>query len=116
MNPGGTDEQKNKYFTDRFDEFYLKTMGDLLEKSFDEFEPDIIFYNAGSDVLQDDLLGDFLLSPDGLVKRDEMVISKCAKNKVPFVMMLSGGYGKENYKSVYASISNLVKKFGNKYR
>ena len=103
----------DKIFSTNFDKFYLEHVNKLLKKSFEEFDPDIIFYNAGSDVLEDDPLGNFTLTVDGLRKRDEMVIQKCVDNKIPFVMTLSGGYGKENYKAVHGSISNIIGKFDN---
>ena len=74
----------------------------------------IVFYNAGSDVLDGGPLGNFMLSASRLMKRDEMVISKCVDRDIPFVMVLSGGYGQDNFKAVHASISNIIKKFQNK--
>jgi histone deacetylase 11 len=57
------------------DEVYLNKLSTGLKKSFEKFTPEIIFFNAGSDILKGDPLGALSISPKGLIKRDELVFA-----------------------------------------
>lgn len=57
------------------DEEYLPVLTDTLDKCKKIVKPDIIFYNAGTDILDKDPLGHFSISAEGVVKRDELVIT-----------------------------------------
>jgi len=94
------------------DKLYLKTEQGALEEAFDKFKPDVIYYNAGTDILEGDPLGGMSVSPEGIAKRDEMVFQQAFDRKIPIVMLLSGGYQKSNAAVIAASIENLNKKFG----
>lgn len=72
-----------------------------------EFKPDIIVYNAGTDILKGDRLGLLAVSADGIIKRDEMVFSKARSQNIPIVMLLSGGYLKKTARIIATSIINL---------
>ena len=76
----------------RTDESFLKVVRDKLKKSLEKFKPEMVIYNAGSDCMVGDPLGQLNLSPDGVVKRDEIVFELCLEAKIPVVMILSGGY------------------------
>ena len=39
-----------------------------------------------------DPLGCLSISPEGIIKRDEIMFNICLTQKVPIVMILSGGY------------------------
>lgn len=90
---------------------YLPLLKQKLEESFDRFKPDIIYYNAGTDCMEGDPLGDMDLTPDGIVQRDEIVFDAAFSRKLPIVMVLSGGYQKSNAFVIALSIANLKKKF-----
>lgn len=92
------------------DEVYLARLKQALTTAFSRFNPDIIFYNAGTDVLQKDPLGFLNLSPDGVIQRDERVFREALTRRIPIVMLLSGGYQKNNYEIVGRSILNLEDK------
>lgn len=94
------------------DELYLKLLRKHLPKLIDSINPDIIFYNGGSDVLKGDKLGHLSITPDGMKTRDLFVFGEAKKRKIPIMMCLSGGYGKENYQHVCNSldaVSELMK-------
>ncbi len=74
---------------------------------------DIIFFNAGMDVLSSDSLGGFSLTIDDVVKRDKMVAAKAIDNNIPLVMVLSGGYSKESWKAHFKSIKNIIEMYRN---
>ena len=44
-----------------------------MEKSFSAFTPDVLIYNAGTDVLDGDPLGCLSITPEGIIERDEIV-------------------------------------------
>jgi acetoin utilization deacetylase AcuC-like enzyme len=74
------------------DSDYLKNLELALAKISTEFNPDIIFYLGGIDVLKGDRFGRLTLSLSGLRKRDEMVIHFANEVRIPLVLLLSGGY------------------------
>lgn len=88
---------------------YLDATQKGLDVAFKEFKPDIVYYNAGTDILETDPLGNLSITAKAVAKRDELVFKKCLENKVPIVMVLSGGYAKENAKVISDSIENLFK-------
>ena len=45
-------------------------MMDVIEKSIESVKPDFVFYNAGTDSMKDDPLGNLNLSAEGIIKRD----------------------------------------------
>ena len=51
------------------------------------------------------------LTPDGIILRDELMFRFAFDNKVPIVMVLSGGYQMNNARVIADSITNLVHKF-----
>ncbi len=57
-----------------------------------EFEPQMIIYIAGNDVIRGDRLGSFSLSPEGVFARDQEVV-KCARIcEAGLAITLAGGY------------------------
>ncbi|GIL78729.1 hypothetical protein Vretimale_366 [Volvox reticuliferus] len=74
--------------------------------------PDLVIYNAGTDVLAGDQLGRLGMSAGGVVQRDETVWRWCRDvARAPIVMTLSGGYTRESAGVITASIRNLFEKF-----
>lgn len=72
---------------------YLDKIDDELPNAFEKFKPDFVIYNAGTDCMSGDPLGRLDLSPDAIIKRDEIVFRLAYEvYKVPIVMLLSGGY------------------------
>jgi len=57
-----------------------------------EFNADIILYQAGVDALHEDKLGRLSLSHEGLIRRDELVFSFARNRSIPIVHVLGGGY------------------------
>jgi acetoin utilization deacetylase AcuC-like enzyme len=57
---------------------------------------DLIFFQAGVDVLDDDRLGRMALSPEGVAKRNELVYEFASDLGVPLVICMGGGYPKRD--------------------
>jgi len=74
------------------DEEYLEKLKGGLDEAFKACKPDVIYYNAGTDILDGDPLGRLCVSAAGVITRDEMVFQYARTNNVPIVMLLSGGY------------------------
>ena len=77
----------------------------LNNKSNSKF--DFIIYNAGTDIMIGDRLGNLKIRPEDIITRDEMVFNFAKEKDVPIVMVLSGGYQKANAKNIADSIQNL---------
>jgi len=89
---------------------YLTQLRAALQKSFEEFAPEFIVYNAGTDTLTGDALGRMELSESAIVERDEIVFRHAREKSVPIVMLLSGGYQKTNAGVIAKSVKNLAAK------
>ncbi len=77
------------------DEEYLGKLAGAMEKIFNDFKPGFVIYLAGADPYMFDQLGNLRLTIDGLIKRDEMVITYTHKNRLPMIVVLGGGYAQE---------------------
>lgn len=74
------------------DDAYLAALGDALER-LEDIETDILFINAGVDVVAADRLGRLALSAEGLRRRDARALGWAKARGVPVVGVLGGGYG-----------------------
>jgi len=74
------------------DELYLSLLSEHLPKLIHKVNPDIIFFQAGVDVLAEDKLGKLGLTKQGVKARDTIVIEQCYKNGIPLVITMGGGY------------------------
>lgn len=86
---------------------YLEKLENGLEHSLNSFHPDLLVYNAGTDIMDGDPLGNLSISPLGVVRRDEMVFMKAKERNIPIVMLSSGGYSRQSATVVANSIANL---------
>ena len=62
-------------------------------KTVFEFKPELIIYQAGVDVWENDRLGGLKLTERGILDRDTAVWETCLLHRVPVVVTLGGGYG-----------------------
>ncbi|XP_077181718.1 histone deacetylase 11 isoform X4 [Paroedura picta] len=86
---------------------YLQKVKTHVEGAVNEVKPDIIIYNAGTDVLDGDPLGGLAISPQGIIERDEIVFRAARKHRIPILMVTSGGYQKRTARIIADSIVNL---------
>ncbi len=94
------------------DEEYLAKLRAALPKIFADARPDIVFLQGGADVLDGDPLANLCMTPDGLVKRDAMVIDECVRRGIPVVTTMGGGYSPDSWLAQYKSIRRTLKKYG----
>jgi len=75
------------------DNEYLDILQQYLVK-LDQVPSDIIFFQAGVDILDSDDLGHLSLTRDGLIERNDMVFDFAKKRNSPLVVFMGGGYSK----------------------
>jgi len=89
---------------------YLEVVENNLGRAIEKSKPDIVFYNAGTDILEGDHVGHFSITKEGITKRDEIVFRDASRCKVPVCMVTSGGYTKESANAISSSLKNLIVK------
>lgn len=92
------------------DKEYLALIREQLPKALASFNPNLIIYNAGTDIFADDPLGRMNISQQGIIERDEIVFQLSKNFQVPILMLLSGGYTKKSAEIITSSIDNLITK------
>ena len=90
------------------DNAYLTILKDTLPRLIQDVEPEIIFYQAGVDILETDKLGRLAVSLEGCKERDRYVLSQAKLNNIPIVVSMGGGYSQ--------NISDILEAHANTYR
>jgi len=82
------------------DEIFLGTLLKTLPGVIEEFDPEMVFYLAGTDPAATDHLGNWRLSSEALLRRDRYVFElfRRGKKKLPMVVVLAGGYGAKSWR------------------
>jgi len=86
------------------DSEYIATLEEHLPAVLDRARPDVLFFQAGVDPLEHDLLGRLKLTRTGLRLRDRIVASASRDRGIPLVLTLGGGYAKPIALSVDAHL------------
>jgi acetoin utilization deacetylase AcuC-like enzyme len=78
----------------------LDALREALPPVIAEHRPEFVVYVAGTDVAEDDRLGDWKLTAQGILARDRFVIEELRRRagRVPLVVVLAGGYGREAWR------------------
>ncbi len=87
---------------------YLGLIDKWLPLAIKEHKPDLIIYNAGTDIFILDALGGLSITEQGIIKRDEKVFKAAVDNSIPILMLLAGGYHKKSGEIIGKSIENLL--------
>lgn len=90
------------------DKEYLDTIHKNIPILIRDFEPDIIFYLAGVDVIETDRLGKLSLTQHGCYERDHFVFSQAHENNLPIIVSMGGGYSPQ--------IKHIVNAHANTYK
>ena len=90
------------------DHAYLDILSQNLPDLIKELKPDLIYFQAGVDVLETDRLGKLSLSREACKERDKMVLELCRKSDIPVVICIGGGYSMK--------ISDTVEAHSNTFR
>ncbi len=92
------------------DEEYLNHLKTSLQKIEADFYPDLVFYIAGADPYENDMLGALKVSIGGLIQRDRLIRDFCLRLNSPMVMVTAGGYALDPIDTVQIHY-NTVKVF-----
>ncbi len=90
---------------------YLEVLARQLDAAFDRWRPELIVYNAGSDVLATDPLTDLALTDADLAERDLVVATAARDRGIALAMLLSGGYGPHSWQAHVRSIEGILTRF-----
>jgi histone deacetylase 11 len=91
------------------DKEYLEILKTNLPIAIKEVNPNLIIYNAGTDIYASDPIGRLSVSREGVILRDQSVFGLAEDNQIPIVMLLSGGYTKESAGIIADSIEKIIK-------
>ena len=86
------------------DSEYIARLEEHLPAVLDRSPPDVVFFQAGVDPLEHDLLGRLKLTQAGLRSRDRIVASAARNRGIPLVLTLGGGYARPIALSVDAHL------------
>ena len=81
------------------DEVYLEALDHTLPLAL-ATSPDLLWYLAGADPYEHDLLGGLALTQDGLRERDRRVFRAARRAGVPVAVVLAGGYAERSSDTV----------------
>jgi len=87
---------------------YLGTLRSTLPGFLSGNKPELVFYIAGNDVLWGDRLGDFRMTPKGVLDRDVFVHNTVKNAGAGMVVMLGGGYTSESWKCMLNFLRYLL--------
>jgi histone deacetylase 11 len=95
-------------------ELYLSLLHERLPEALERYRPDLVVYNAGSDVLGTDPLSRLMLTPTEMAERDLAVVTLVRERNVPLAMVLSGGYGMLSWQAHASAIEDVLARFDGK--
>jgi histone deacetylase 11 len=90
---------------------YLAALSNHLPVALRSCHPDLVVYNAGSDVLLTDPLAHLFLTADDLAERDLYVATRVREHGAALAMVLSGGYGPLSWQAHASAIEGILARF-----
>jgi histone deacetylase 11 len=87
---------------------YLELLHRELPAALAEFAPQLVIFNAGTDVVAGDPLGELALPFEAVEARDRFVVERCAELAIPLVTLASGGYTEHSHR-LLASLGSFVR-------
>jgi histone deacetylase 11 len=90
---------------------YLDVLHDALPAALDRCRPDLVVYNAGSDVLWSDPLSHLMLTADEMAERDLYVVTEVRERGAALALVLSGGYGPASWEAHARSLEGILARF-----
>lgn len=89
---------------------YIAIIYKYIPDAIKDSQPDLIIYNAGTDIYSKDPIGKMNVSREGIIARDAFVFRNAVENDIPILMVLSGGYTAESADIIGESIENILTK------
>tara|TARA_B110000208_G_scaffold168123_1_gene208044 strand:+ start:1361 stop:1750 length:390 start_codon:yes stop_codon:yes gene_type:complete len=73
------------------DDVYIKTVEAALRETIEDFKPQLVLYDAGVDVHENDALGGFAITDEGLIRREALVLDTLVGKGIPVAAFVGGG-------------------------
>ena len=89
------------------DDKYLASLRAHFPRLYGKFKPDLVFYLAGADPLEADQLGGLMVTKNGLMERDQIIIEGARRLGIPLVVLFAGGYARDVEDSVAVHINTI---------
>ena len=89
------------------DKEYLQILQNEMNKIINQFQPDFIFYQSGTDIIAGDIFGKLNISPKGCFERDLFVFKTAHKHNIPIVSTMGGGYNQNLSVTVNAHVNTI---------
>ena len=90
-------------------EAYLARLDEGLDRALDDLTPpDLVLYNAGSDVLRGDPLGRMDLDLDAVTERDRRVLAAARAVGAPLLATASGGYTELSHRALASLVGSAL--------
>ena len=77
------------------DRDYLRLLQNHMHSILHDFNPDVVLYQCGVDVLDSDKLGKLSLSIEGCLERDRLVLTSCRERNIGVACAMGGGYSED---------------------
>lgn len=87
---------------------YLRILKQELPLAWRKFKPDIIFYIAGSDPYEKDLIGDLNLTRIEMLERNMFVYNRINESMIPAIVVAGGGYGPDSWQIYYDFLEKVL--------
>lgn len=99
---------------DRVDDAtYLGAIKEHLRPVVRRFKPRLVIYLAGCDPAHDDTLGNWSISPEAMLRRDQRVYTLVRQHRrIPMVLLLAGGYSPESWRYTARFLANPRRRGG----
>lgn len=90
------------------DETYLGTLNHWLKRIKNEAGKfDLIFYQAGVDIIASDRLGRMDITSLGLHKRNKMVYNFALEGGIPLIITMGGGYPRKDWEPILSAHTDV---------
>lgn len=90
------------------DNEYLSLLIPAVQRSIDQFGPDMLFYVGGADPYCEDQLGGLALTKKGLLERDTSVFREARRRGIPVMTTLAGGYARRVEDTVLIHVNTIL--------
>jgi len=93
------------------DELYLGTLLKTLPEVAEATQPGLVIYVAGTDPAEDDALGHWKITAQGMLVRDQFVVDTVRRvgRRIPIAVVLAGGYGPRSWKYTARFLAWLIR-------
>ena len=77
------------------DNEYLEILYQTLNSCIKNFNPDLVIFDTGVDIHENDKLGNLKITTEGLLKRDITVLEFFKNKSIPIATVIGGGYSND---------------------